>query len=440
MNKSDPNRPPINTEGPDFSQAVAMLQQSLGASLTTSGGKKNHYTLQPHTLESLQNCVSFCHNNHLPLQVGDLPLSSLYFSEKPRLILDVSSFNAVHHFPVDDLLITVDTGMTALELQKECEAQNLQYPLWFPDNWTQMDILLSDQPSLETGFLGYPRDTVTATEWLSPDGGISHYGGEVVKNVSGYDLNKCILGSHYQLGLITRATLKLAVPPEAEHHYWLEISSLEEGYGYYQSLSHADKSEGTTPFSLKRCELLFRNSHSSPGTNGLFFTLSDSLDSLEVQAKRLPGDVLKLSKASARKWMNTLMKQSSPIRRGENPLSKTHELTMTLEVCLPPLKVFKWLHSIVNRPEIKPFGLQWRMAAGLIYFHLSCLEDLSSFPFWFEQKEALYKHWGGTLRMIQAPDSQGQLMSELNQAPHPLTRQLMQQWVKTIDPHQIFTG
>ena len=436
MSHTDPQQTPTDTEvrdfsQPDFAQTIALLRQSLGPSLSVSGGKKNHYTLQPHTLESLQRCVFFCHSNRLPLQVGALPLSNLYFSEKSRLILDISSFNAVHRYPAEDLLITVDTGMTALELQNECETKDLHYPLWFPDSWTLMDILLSDQPSLETGFLGYPRDTVTATEWLSPDGIVSHYGGEVVKNVSGYDLNKCILGSHYQLGLITQATLKLTVPPEAEHHYWLEISSLEEGYHLYQSLSH---------LLLKRCELVFQHSPNSGESRGLFFSLSGSLDSLEAQAKQLPDSVLKLSKASARKWMNTLMKQSSPIRRGENPLSKTHEVTMTLEVCLPPLKAIKWLYAMANSPEIKLFDLQWRIAAGLVYFHISSLDDVPAVSFWLEQKETLYKHWGGTLRVIQTPDSQGQLIAELNQAPHPLTRQLMQQWVNAIDPHRIFTG
>jgi glycolate oxidase FAD binding subunit len=56
---------------------------------------------------------------------------------------------------------------------------------------------------------GAPRDLVVGLHAALPDGRLVKAGGKVVKNVSGYDLNKLFVGSFGTLGLITRVTLRL---------------------------------------------------------------------------------------------------------------------------------------------------------------------------------------------------------------------------------------
>ena len=62
---------------------------------------------------------------------------------------------------------------------------------------------------------GLPRDWLIGVAVAGADGVITKAGGKVVKNVTGYDLNRLYAGSLGSLAVITEATFKLApAPPE----------------------------------------------------------------------------------------------------------------------------------------------------------------------------------------------------------------------------------
>jgi glycolate oxidase FAD binding subunit len=62
---------------------------------------------------------------------------------------------------------------------------------------------------------GTPRDQLIGVRLAMADGRIVRAGGEVVKNVAGYDLGKLVTGSHGSLAAIVSATFKLAPIPHA---------------------------------------------------------------------------------------------------------------------------------------------------------------------------------------------------------------------------------
>ena len=62
---------------------------------------------------------------------------------------------------------------------------------------------------------GLPRDSLIGISVVGPDGVETKAGGRVVKNVTGYDLNKLYAGSLGTLGVIVEATFKLATIPAA---------------------------------------------------------------------------------------------------------------------------------------------------------------------------------------------------------------------------------
>lgn len=65
---------------------------------------------------------------------------------------------------------------------------------------------------------GAPRDLVTGLHAVLSDGRLVKAGSKVVKNVSGYDLNKLFIGSFGNLGLITEVTIRLL--PESEESFY----------------------------------------------------------------------------------------------------------------------------------------------------------------------------------------------------------------------------
>ena len=57
---------------------------------------------------------------------------------------------------------------------------------------------------------GVTRDYVRGLEVVLPNGDIINVGGKVVKNSSGYSIKDLIVGSEGTLGIVTKATFKIA--------------------------------------------------------------------------------------------------------------------------------------------------------------------------------------------------------------------------------------
>ena len=62
---------------------------------------------------------------------------------------------------------------------------------------------------------GTPRDLLIGIAVATADGLLAKSGGQVVKNVAGYDLSKLVAGSFGSLAAIVSATFKLSPLPEA---------------------------------------------------------------------------------------------------------------------------------------------------------------------------------------------------------------------------------
>ena len=61
---------------------------------------------------------------------------------------------------------------------------------------------------------GLPRDMVLGVRFVAPNGDIIGMGGKTVKNVSGYDISKLMIGSQGSLGVLCEMTLRLLPLPE----------------------------------------------------------------------------------------------------------------------------------------------------------------------------------------------------------------------------------
>ncbi|MGD9320854.1 MAG: FAD-binding oxidoreductase, partial [Desulfobacteraceae bacterium] len=61
---------------------------------------------------------------------------------------------------------------------------------------------------------GLPRDMVLGVRYVAADGEIVGLGGKTVKNVSGYDMCKLMIGSRGSLGILGEMTLRLLPLPE----------------------------------------------------------------------------------------------------------------------------------------------------------------------------------------------------------------------------------
>jgi glycolate oxidase subunit GlcD len=122
--------------------------------------------------------------------------------------------NLIQHEPAD-LVATAQAGLTLSEFQNQLRQQGQWVPIDPPDDGTATlggVIATGLSGPQQTGY-GPVRSFVIGLRAVLADGTIIKAGGNVVKNVAGYDLCKLFTGSYGTLGVITEVTLKLRPVP-----------------------------------------------------------------------------------------------------------------------------------------------------------------------------------------------------------------------------------
>jgi FAD/FMN-containing dehydrogenase len=79
---------------------------------------------------------------------------------------------------------------------------------------------------------GLPRDLVLGVRFVTPTGDIVGAGGKTVKNVSGYDISKLMIGSMGSLGILCEMTLRLLPLPESMETLVFTFDSFSDAGGF----------------------------------------------------------------------------------------------------------------------------------------------------------------------------------------------------------------
>jgi glycolate oxidase FAD binding subunit len=142
--------------------------------------------------------------------------------------LCLTGLNRITYYEPDDLVVSVEPGMTLGALQRML----VEHGLWVPldsaggERATVGGILAANAAGPLRLRYGGPRDMILGMKIATTEGKIIKTGGRVVKNVAGYDLAKLLIGSYGTLGVIVEATFKLH-PVVARRTTWaIELESL----------------------------------------------------------------------------------------------------------------------------------------------------------------------------------------------------------------------
>jgi glycolate oxidase FAD binding subunit len=143
--------------------------------------------------------------------------SRLDLGNPPRgasLLLSTALLTGVDEFDASEGVCHAGAGTPLAEIEKLAATSGWQLPLDPPGAGSTLGGTLASAafgPRAQ-GF-GRPRDCVLGLEVALADGSRTHCGGRVVKNVTGYDLNKLYTGSLGTLGVIEAAWLRLRPRP-----------------------------------------------------------------------------------------------------------------------------------------------------------------------------------------------------------------------------------
>jgi glycolate oxidase FAD binding subunit len=194
-------------------------------------GKLPSVTVCPGSTEEVIEVVKYAAAEKLAL-IASGARTKLGIGSPPArydVALDMTRLNHIIAYDPGDLTLSVETG-TPLRKVAEALAQHRQFlPLAVPyfDRATVGGTIASGVDTPLRQFYGTARDYVLGMEFVLGEGVRSKSGGNVVKNVTGYDLHKLMIGSLGTLGVMTRVNFKTFPMPVASRAFVATFESLD---------------------------------------------------------------------------------------------------------------------------------------------------------------------------------------------------------------------
>jgi FAD/FMN-containing dehydrogenase len=163
---------------------------------------------------------------------GGTSLSSGVLPEKVDLALDTTGMNKILAFDSQNLNLEVLAGMTLDQINEFLAGQEKGFYLPLDPPFSHRATIGGAYAANSSGPLrhryGTIRDQVLGVRGVDSRGQAVGFGGKTVKNVSGYDLTKFLIGSAGSLCLVTSLSLRVYPMPEASSLCDLVFGTLEE--------------------------------------------------------------------------------------------------------------------------------------------------------------------------------------------------------------------
>lgn len=218
-----------------------------------------------------------------PLNICGGNSKAFYGRDAEGAVLDVSQHRGVINYEPTELVITVRAGTPLKEVEQALARENQMLafePPAFGDSATIGGTIACNLSGPARASAGSARDFVLGSSIINGMAERLHFGGEVMKNVAGYDVSRLMCGAMGTLGVLLEVSLKVLPRPETETTLVYEINAQDalkkvhelagqslpmtascfDGERLYVRLAGADEA-------IKSAQRLLGGDHLAPGTS-----------------------------------------------------------------------------------------------------------------------------------------------------------------------------
>jgi glycolate oxidase FAD binding subunit len=161
-----------------------------------------------------------------PLRIRGGGTKDFYGQSLDGEVLDTRAYAGVVDYEPTELVITVKAGTSLAEVEKTVAGHNQMLafdPPGFGTGATIGGVVAAGLSGPRRQSAGAVRDFVLGVRMIDGRGEDLRFGGQVMKNVAGFDVSRLVAGSLGTLGLLAEVSLKVLPVPVADETVRLEM-------------------------------------------------------------------------------------------------------------------------------------------------------------------------------------------------------------------------
>lgn len=174
----------------------------------------------------LQQQVLAAIENRQPLRLHGGDSKAFYGESVQAQPLDLSQHSGIVSYEPTELVITARCGTPLAYIEQLLAEQNQKLafePPHFDGSATFGGAIASGLAGPARPWGGAPRDSVLGIKLLDGQGRILNFGGQVMKNVAGYDVSRLMAGAQGTLGILLEMSVKVLPTSSTETTLILEM-------------------------------------------------------------------------------------------------------------------------------------------------------------------------------------------------------------------------
>ena len=182
------------------------------------------------SLATLRDRIVAANASKTPLRIRGAGTKDFYGESFVGDVLDAREHRGIVNYEPTELVITARCGTPLSEIDSALESHGQFLPFEAPrfgDDPTIGGLVAAGLSGPRRVSVGAVRDFVLGAHLLNANGDVLKFGGQVMKNVAGFDVSRLLCGSLGTLGLISEVSLKVLPKPRGETTLRFEMSAID---------------------------------------------------------------------------------------------------------------------------------------------------------------------------------------------------------------------